>query len=159
MTISRAAAKNKGAKGEAEILIKMQQIVAIAYNQKAIPIPSLIRGRHGTDIKGLNWISPEVKRHEPTAGYQAVTQQQIAGWWDQCKSQAGPGAEPVLLYRANYQPWRVRMFGYIAVGPQGGRIRTVVEIGIDAFWIWFEQMVKTSIAHIPTIVSQSGQSR
>lgn len=87
----------------------------------------------GYDIIGLEWFALEVKRHEKVTGASTLS------WWVQCKRQAAEGQEPVLFYRPNNINWRIMMYGYVCVGPNGGpRVKTVVDIDLAAFLVWFE---------------------
>lgn len=112
------------------------------------PAPELARSPSGRDIRGINWIALEVKRHEPSVGYSDVTLQQIKGWWEQCKTNALAGQEPVLIYRANFQPWRVRMFGKLHT--ERAAVRTPVDIGIEAFTVWFRTRLQEQLKPAPS---------
>lgn len=152
MPITTKSRLAKGSKGEADVLIDLQQIVAAEYKARALPLPMMVRGRHGTDIQGLDWLSPEIKRHEPTLGFAAVTEQQKATFWEQAKRQCKPGQIPCLVYRQNHQPWRVRIPGFVAIGISK-RLSTPVDIAYDAFLIWFRAELQSRLSHIPLIAS------
>lgn len=149
MAIKHSSARNKGRSGEQEVMLALTIILVECYKARGLPPPELSRGPQGRDVRGISWLAPEVKRHEPTTGYSEVTQQQIKGWWEQAKSQAGKHQIPVLFYRANHQPWRVRMFGYLDLTP--GRIECPVDIPMETFKVWFKEKVIASL----TVKSES----
>jgi hypothetical protein len=132
------SSKQKGSRGEMEILAILSNAAHEIYSARGLPPPELNRGSHGRDIRGLNWIAPEVKRHERDNEYN------LNLWWEQTKAQAIGGREPVLFYRMNYQPWNVRMFGYLLVG--NDRVRCPVDINFDAFMVWFKLRVEFSLS-------------
>lgn len=144
-------AKAKGYRGEFEVLQLLQGVVNEVYRERGeeigvgLPAPELQRSPIGRDIRGLPWISLEVKRHEPTNGYSEVTEQQKSGWWTQCKTNTPAGSEPVLIYRANFQPWKVRMFARLET--PGSYIRCPVDVSVEAFLVWFRLRVRESLAY------------
>jgi hypothetical protein len=143
------SAKAKGYRGEVEVLGMLAEILAEEYAKAGLgPAPELSRSPHGRDIRGVNWLALEVKRHEPSVGYSDVTLQQIKGWWEQAKSQARADQEPILIYRANFQPWRVRMFGKLHT--ERAAVRAPVDIGIEAFSIWFRTKVREQLTPAPS---------
>lgn len=146
MPISHTRRRQKGAEGEAFILIMLQQIMAEEYRARNIPPPELHRGANGRDIRGISFLSPEVKRHEPRDGV-AITESEIAAWWEQAKRQASVGQMPVLFWRPNHSPWRVRMIGYLDLArADGSRVNAPVDISIETFQLWFRERVKSSLA-------------
>jgi hypothetical protein len=150
MGIKRSSARAKGAAGEVEILFMLQQIMAEEYIRLGLPPPELYRGANGRDIRGIRWLAPEVKRHEPLKGFVDITIQQIEQWWEQAKVQASAGQLPALFYRPNRQPWRVRVFGHILIdedNARAGRIRAPVDISLEVFKVWFRERVKASLAN------------
>lgn len=76
----------------------------------------------GYDLLGLPFLAIEVKRCETLA---------LGTWWDQCVRQAGVDQEPVLWYRQNRKPWRVRMRGGV-----GGVRGVLVDISIEDYFTW-----------------------
>jgi len=71
-------------------------------------------------------------------------QENLNGWWRQCKDQAGVlGVEPILFYRKNGAKWKVRMFGYLVSGDV--RVRTPVDIGVEGFLAYFRIRVKKEL--------------
>lgn len=138
--MSGRKSKVKGRSGEMEILALLTNVMVLEYQTKKLPIPELNRGAHGRDIRGLSFMAPEVKRHERDNLYN------VEAWWNQAKAQSDAQREPVLFYRKNYEPWNVRMFGYLIVGSD--RVRCPVDITLDAFMVWFKLKVQESIAHL-----------
>jgi hypothetical protein len=121
----------KGYRGEKEVLTLLEEIVKEEYNRAGMGAPELARSPNGRDIRGISWIGIEVKYRESM---------QMDQWWTQCKVNTPAGAEPVLIWRANYQPWRVRMFGFL--DSKSARVRTPVDIGVEPFLIWFRERLK-----------------
>jgi len=131
--MSGSFARDKGQRGEREVCKLLQPVVNETFCDVGLEPPVLERNlvqtrSGGFDISGLDWIALEVKRHETT---------QISQWWVQCKQQAGDTRIPVLLWRRNNEKWKCRMFGYLD-GGSSGRVRCPVDIGLDAFLIWFK---------------------
>lgn len=100
-------ARNKGARGEREVIDLLQPIVDNAYRAVGKEPPRLQRTSStqadggGCDVCGLDWLALEVKRCETL---------QLDAWWRQCLAQAKPGQLPVLVYRQNSRQWRVRLW-------------------------------------------------
>lgn len=138
-------AKAKGYRGEVEILQMMQGIVTEEFQREGCAglAPELKRSPNGRDIVGVPWIAPEVKRHEPTNGYDEVTENQKAGWWQQCKINAGNNREPVLLYRANFQPWKCRMF--VRVETPRSMVRAPADVSLEVFQVWFRLRIREEL--------------
>lgn len=109
--------RNKGARGERQIIEWLQPICDEIYEAGGItPIilqrNSLQSDRGGSDITGLDWLALEVKNCEN----QALGS--IEKWWEQAKEQAelwptirGRPRMPVLAYKGNHRPFRLRMPG------------------------------------------------
>jgi hypothetical protein len=113
--------RDKGARGEREVIDMLQPIVDKAY-EDAYPDVSQITLRQitpqlkrtssmqadggGCDVCGLPWLALEVKRCETL---------QLDAWWQQCLQQAKPSQMPVLMYRQSKHRWRVRCWLQIAV--------------------------------------------
>lgn len=77
--------------------------------------------RGGFDLVGLGDLAVEVKHHEAPS---------VASWWKQTVEQArraGPHMVPVLFYRSNRQPWRVRL------GVVLGECALPVEMSVEDF--------------------------
>lgn len=114
----------------------------------------------GFDVAGLDWLALEIKRQE---------NENLTQWWKQCKESAWEKSMkeeikrdgkagivfervPVLIWRRNREAWKVRMFGYLTCDGGlafdegcGGRIRCPVDIGIEAFLLWFEMKLRWEV--------------
>ena len=129
-------ARSKGQRGEREIIDLLQPHVNEVSEYNQVEPPLLQRNqmqshKGGFDIVGLPGFALEVKRVE--------TEQpgQIAKWWDQAKRQAGKDLEPVLLYRTNKRPWKVRVFSRLELG-DGRRYKIPSDIHMDHFIFWMK---------------------
>ncbi len=141
---------NKGKEAEREIVRLLQPAVDEVYAQlqadykpwfKAMP-PLLQRNtlqahRGGQDVVGLAWIAPEVKHHAK------VSRVMVDAWWRQCVGQARDKQTPVLFYRGDNEPWRVRMPGKCLIGDKDntGRelmVPLVVDCYMDAWMQFFK---------------------
>lgn len=79
----------------------------------------------------------EVKRVE------SLTPALVESYWAQAKRQAtvtaGKALLPILIYRQNRRPWRVRTYGQLAWDAERS---VVVEVSVEAFTLWFEAQIK-----------------
>jgi hypothetical protein len=124
------ASRDKGARGEREVIDLLQPIVDTAYKAAGKEPPQLKRTSSmqadggGCDVHGIDWLALEVKRCETL---------QIEAWWRQCLLQAKPGQLPVLIYRQNGRRWRVRCYLQVAV------MRTIIvaDVSITDFCTYF----------------------
>lgn len=101
--------RNKGANGEREVkdrFIQAMVWVELAFNVVGEPPSVQVKrnstqsDRGGHDLLGIPGLSIEVKRQEAVS---------LGAWWGQCTDQARKlGGQPVLIWRQNNQPWRVR---------------------------------------------------
>ena len=96
-----AASRRKGATAELEIIGSLQLAINDTVPASGIVLQrNLVQTREGGyDVIGVPWLALEVKRHETLS---------LGVWWQQALSQAC-GRVPVLAYRQNRTPWRVRM--------------------------------------------------
>lgn len=145
LTRKRINSRAKGQRGEREVLHLIQSAINEVYSAAGLALvdmPKIERNlmqsmKGGHDLIGLDWIALEVKRVENQ------TPSNILSWWEQCKRQAsaevgGREREPVLFFRSSATVWSVRMFGYLMCA-DGARVRTPVDIGIEAFLPWFKR--------------------
>lgn len=120
--------RNKGAAAEREFVNILQQEVDVSlapgHGLKFMRNLEQVRGG-GFDIVGLSWLALEIKRQENLA---------LNAWWEQCERQA-EGRVPVLAYRQNNRPWRVRMPINIYTN------RTLVDLSLDDFLSVFRSML------------------
>lgn len=144
--------KQKGYRGEREVMDMLQVIVNEEYGAVGLAPPELTRSPAGRDIRGLPFVAIEVKYREQVC---------LNPWWGQTKRNALAGQEPVLIWRSNYEPWRVRMFGYLRFAEAGSNgvlgapvspprhVRSVVDISCDAFLVWFRHRLKSTLSSLP----------
>lgn len=131
--MSGLTSRNKGKRGEREIVHLLQPVIDEVYASSGIQIPILQRNtiqsdRGGFDIVGLDWLAIEVKHQE---------QNNVNGWWKQTVQQAGKKM-PVLFYRRNNAAWRVRTTGVIHhTTCNAAYACCVVDIAVDDFLIYF----------------------
>lgn len=131
-----ASSMNKGKRGEREINTILNPVVNRVYSDRGLEPPILQRNTMqshmgGYDIVGLDWLAIEVKFQETL---------HLPQWWKQTIEQAADGQTPVLFYRQSRKKWRVRMRGDLPARRR--RIKTVVDISIDDFIIYFEVMLQ-----------------
>lgn len=125
-------ARNKGKRGEREVIDLLQPVVNQVYESHDMEPPTLQRNTlqsdsGGFDIVGLEWIALEVKRVEQRNAAN------IDKWWQQTCRQA-KGACPVLIYRGNNQPWTIVMYGFVCAPCL---VSCVVRVDLDTFMRWF----------------------
>ena len=110
------SSKTKGKNGEYEARDLIMRWLAPVYVELGHTPPVLkrnveqVRGG-GFDLVGIDWLALEVKRQETL---------NLTSWWNQTLRQAGSHQLPVLMYRANRQPWRFRMKLRCLVGDPNG---------------------------------------
>ena len=124
--------RNKGKRGEREVVKLSQPIVDNAYTSAGLEPPILERNlmqshRGGYDIVGLEFLALEVKFQEQIT---------INAWWRQTTEQAGQNRVPVLIYRKSRVAWRVVMYGTLAAGVD--KLRVPVDISLEDFLVWFD---------------------
>ena len=134
----------KGKRGEREVIKLMQPVLEEVYSMvgRVDEVPKLKRNlmqsaEGGFDIVGLEWLALEVKFHET---------EQMTGWWEQCKRQAGCGQEPVLIHRKSRVAWRVRMFGNLPL-PSGQKVKCPVDITVDSFLIYLRHRLLQELSY------------
>lgn len=128
-------ARDKGARGEREVIELLQPIVDNAYKAAGLEPPQLKRTSStqadggGCDVCGIDWLALEVKRCETL---------QLDAWWRQCLAQAKPGQAACLVYRQNNRPWHARC--YVQVATVGTVV--VVDMSIDDFCRYFADALR-----------------
>lgn len=141
--------RNKGKRGEREVAHLLQTVAdRVAHNRRRKPLAiqrnTLQSDAGGFDLSGVPGVAIEVKHCETLA---------LDAWWEQTVEQAsgesavdGVQRVPVLIYRQNRRPWRVRMNGHVGgLGP--GAVPVVADISCEAFLTWFERHLNTR-AHL-----------
>lgn len=126
-----AFSRDKGARGEREVIGLLQPIVTEVYDSCGLEVPKLQRNSlqadgGGCDIVGLDWIAIEVKWHE---------KEHVWEWWEQTVRQAGRTKVPLLIYRGNTRAWKVKTLGRIGIG-KGARTVPVI-VRLPDFLDWF----------------------
>lgn len=133
--------RDKGQRAERAAIALLQPVVNKVYAMAGREPPELARNlmqsrNGGFDVAGMEWMALEIKHHETL---------NVPQWWDQTKHQAGQSRIPILMYKKNNVKFRVVMFGYLPAGDK--RVRCPVDITLDAFLAYFEQMVKAQLSH------------
>lgn len=130
--------RNKGAGGEREVMAHLQPVldrVCVATKCPQIVLQRNQDQRFAAkqyDIVGIPWMAFEVKRVE--------NQQQhgIETWWEQVKAATRPGQIPVLFYRPNHHPWKVRLRIWVKAG-KTRKVKCSVTMDLPTFLVWFEE--------------------
>lgn len=133
--------RDKGKRGEREIVNALQPIVDEVYQLAGMEPPVVKRNTMqsdggGFDLHGLDWMAIEVKYQESL---------NIDGWWKQTVEQTGPGQEAILVYRKSRVPWRVRMLSTIGPTSQGVRVVDVVDISFEAFLLYVKNRLRLEL--------------
>lgn len=127
-------ARDKGARGELEVIGYLQPLVDKAYRHFGFEDPPELRrnlmqyGQGGFDLANLDGWAIEVKRQET---------QQVEQWWVQTVRNARHGRVPALLWRANHKPWRARFVARLEIDERS-RLRCVVNTELECFLAFFE---------------------
>ena len=163
--------RNKGARGEREVVTLLQEIVDEVYaeeNRKReewrslhgrdmvgenLAVPVLKRNYSQRfaakqyDVEGLDWLALEVKRVENLSG--------LGSWWTQCRTATRKGQTSVLFYRQNHGRWKIRMRVWVRAGvPIADRqgyhgksthVGMTVDTDIDSFLVWFRERLKSEL--------------
>ena len=124
--------RDKGQRGEREVIELLRPVVSEAYAKAGLPEPQLKRNlmqsrEGGHDIVGLEWLALEVKRQETL---------NVNAWWKQAVQQAerAGGMVPVLLYRQNTKLWKVQLHLMIPSGRT--LVKCVGTVELNAFLVW-----------------------
>ena len=140
-----ASVRAKGQNGERDVCAFLQKGVDEVYSFNRLEPPALHRNLQqtqngGFDIAGLPWIAIEVKHHAK------IEPGLLVKWWEQTLRQAGETFEPVLFYRSNRNPFRVRMFQYWQAGDKTGKM--LVDISSNDFMTWFRWRLHFELARL-----------
>lgn len=127
---------DKGKQGEREVVKLLQPVVDEVYEEFGLtPIRlerNLVQTRNGGyDVIGLDWLALEIKRQETL---------HVDKWWKQTLSQCGEGQEPVLMYRRNRKPWRIRL--WVALG---GGLVLPAEIGLEDWKLYMAARLRADL--------------
>jgi len=142
---------NKGKSGEREVATMLNGIItsvmtAMGYSADDIAAAAKTVQRNqnqtaigGCDLTNVFGMAVEVKRQEQLA---------IPAWWRQTVAAAERNNElPVLIFRQNRKPWRVRTYAWLALpgaetGSWSRQQMIVAEFDEDSFRQWFAQWVR-----------------
>jgi hypothetical protein len=144
--------RQKGAEGEREIVKILTAITVDVMRSLNSPeeevekaLKMIQRNQNqsavgGNDLSNTFGLSIEVKRQEALSP---------GTWWAQCVAAAERNKElPVLMYRQNRKPWRIRTFAWLTVPTDSGGWgyqQSIVEFGMDEFKAWFTAWVRGRI--------------
>ena len=140
--------RTKGAEGERQVYKMLNQIIVEVMTGLAFPPDEIEKAKNmvqrnqnqtavgGCDLTNTFGMAIEVKRQETLS---------IPEWWRQTTKSAEKNNEiPVLMFRQNNKPWRIRTYGFLhAPGSNGGwsSVQAVVEIDEATFKTWFRAWV------------------
>lgn len=141
------ASSRKGAQGERDVLNAFRDImrnvetelteqgVAIVARSDFATRKRIERGTSNRDIGNIPIISIEVKRNESL---------NVNAAWEQAVRQADGGLLPVLVYRFNREPWRVRTWGALTSYDGTGKIVAYVvsEVSLVDFLSYFAKLYR-----------------
>lgn len=134
--MSKINSRAKGQVGEREVADMLNSVVFRVTGE----LGDFKRNLQQTQDGGFDLCSEafpffaiEVKRVEN------LTPALIESYWSQAKRQAGKALLPILIYRQNRRPWRIRTYGALAWDAQTS---VVVEVSVEAFLAWFEGQIK-----------------
>jgi hypothetical protein len=135
---------NKGKTGEREVANAMNYCIYLAMTELGYPKEECLKGMctiqrnqiqtaiGGSDLINCYGLSIEVKRQETLS---------VNTWWKQCEASAlKDNAIPVLVYRQNKKPWRVRTYTWLPL-PDEHQMKIVSEMDWDTFRAWFKQWI------------------
>jgi len=125
--------RNKGARGEREVIGLLQPVVDAVCEEKGQPRLVLRRNADQRwaekqyDLIGVPWVALEIKRVENLGGR--------GSWWKQVLAATGKNQYPVLAYRQNHQKWTFRV--RVPVRVNSKHVRITVEMAEREFLAWF----------------------
>lgn len=142
------SSRNKGARGEREMIAVLQPIVDRVCDECGQPRFEIRRNytqrfqAKECDLIGIPWMSFEVKRVENLSG--------MGGWWRQTLKATREGQVPVLFYRQNHKGWKVRF--RVALDAGRYKVRSTVTVDLATFLVWFEHRLKSELGSGPTLL-------
>lgn len=130
--------RRKGSQGELELCSEIRDLLGVRLVRNLDQVRQggfdLVladpEAESGTVAAVFNRLAIEVKRHA------VATPATIADWWSQAAAQAATlGLLPVLAYRADRRPWRVRLplHALHSALPRGDGPDDTVEVGVSGF--------------------------
>lgn len=145
--------RQKGAEGEREVYRMLNTIIAGVMTDMDFPAEEIEKARTmiqrnqnqsavgGNDLTNTFGMSIEIKRQE---------QLSVNTWWEQCKKAAEKNNDlPVLMFRQNHKPWRIRTYGFLHTpGTTGGwsSVQAVCDFDVETFKTWFKAWVAGKLA-------------
>lgn len=134
--------RNKGKRAEREVIGLLNAICVEVYSAHKLDPPLLQRNLQqsdggGFDITGLEWLALEVKHAELL---------RLPEWWKQTLAQCGREQLPVLIYRQNRTPWRVRMFVHMHTGNELRCLPATVDM--VEFLDWFRRRLNWQLSQL-----------
>lgn len=138
-TLTGAGRRNKGKRGEREIINLLQPVVNEVFVAHGLEPPLLQRNllqsdKGGCDVHGLEFLAAEVKFQETFA---------IPAWWQQTLRQAGTTRVPVLFYRrARMRDWQVMMRATLCPG-----CTVAATVPMEGFLMWFRLALNRELSH------------
>ncbi len=139
--------RQKGQSGEREVADMLNFIIYQVMKELGYPEEEALKGMTtvqrnqnqsavgGNDLTNCLGLSIEVKRQE---------QLSVNTWWAQCEAAANRNGEvPVLMYRQNRKPWRVKTRMWVDV--LGAQAQVVGEMDIESFKNWFKEWARRAI--------------
>ncbi len=140
--------RTKGAEGERQVYKMLNDIIVGVMLALEFPADEVEKAKTmvqrnqnqsavgGNDLTNTFGMSIEIKRQE---------QLSVNTWWQQCVTAAKRNNElPVLMYRQNRKPWRVRTLGFLHAPSKDGSwtsVQAVVEFDEATFKTWFQSWV------------------
>lgn len=140
--------RQKGAEGERQVYKMLNDIIVEVMRAANYPDDEIAKAQNmvqrnqnqsavgGNDLTNTFGMSIEVKRQE---------QLSIGTWWAQCVAAADRNKElPVLIFKQNRKPWRIRTYGFMHIPAKDGTWgsqQAIVEIDEATFKNWFRAWV------------------
>lgn len=139
--MSGKMSRNKGKRGEREIVKLLQPILDEEYERVGLEPPRLQRNTlqsdsGGYDLVGIDNLAIEIKYQESY---------NLNSWWAQTCAQANDNQLPVLCYRKSRVAWRVRTFGLLCWHSRQAHV--VVDISIEEFLNYFRMIVQEELSN------------
>ena len=140
----RKNGRAKGQRGEREVaklFIDCFQRIGRDDLADEVKRNTLQSDRGGFDLVGTPYLAPEVKFCAP----KALGATANAGW-TQCVRQAKTNLFPVLFYRCNNMPWRVRSYVSLQFPQTGNTMRWIVaDYTTEAFFDWYGALIARDV--------------
>jgi hypothetical protein len=117
------AQRQKGVRGEREVIVMLQPVVDEVCAEVGVPAPRLQRtgtmqaDGGGSDIAGLPWLAMEVKN---------CATLRVGDWWVQTLRQCGQHQTPALAYKVGRQ-WFVMCYTTMHAHGQQMTVPAIVE--------------------------------